>query len=101
MYMRGRPVTFYVPEKRADALNYDITKIQPAPSKKLKLDWVTKIKERKKFMINNWFFTFRPTVIAERTAVQISTNFQLAKLFISSQQRLCFIISTNNRSVTI
>lgn len=42
MYMRGRPVTLYVPEKRADALNYDITKVQPAPSKKLKLDWVKK-----------------------------------------------------------
>lgn len=41
MYMRGRPVTLYVPEKRADALNYDITKVQPAPSKKLKLDWVS------------------------------------------------------------
>lgn len=40
MYMRGRPVVLYVPEKRADALNYDITKVQPAPSKKLKLDWV-------------------------------------------------------------
>jgi hypothetical protein len=40
MYMRGRPVNFYVPEKRADALNYDITKVQPAPTKKLKLDWV-------------------------------------------------------------
>lgn len=40
MYLRGRPVTFYVPEKRADGLNYDITKVQPAPSKKLKLDWV-------------------------------------------------------------
>jgi hypothetical protein len=38
--MRGRPVTVYVPEKRADALNYDISKPQPAPSKKLKLDWV-------------------------------------------------------------
>lgn len=33
-------MTFYVPEKRADGLNYDITKVQPAPSKKLKLDWV-------------------------------------------------------------
>lgn len=31
---------FHVPEKRADALNYDISKVQPAPSKKLKLDWV-------------------------------------------------------------
>lgn len=40
IYMRGRPVTLYVPEKRADALNYDITKVQPAPTKKLKLDWV-------------------------------------------------------------
>jgi echinoderm microtubule-associated protein-like 1/2 len=40
MYMRGRPVTFYVPEKRADGLNYDISKVQPAPNKKLKLDWV-------------------------------------------------------------
>lgn len=39
--MRGRPVTFYVPEKRADGLNYDISKVQPAPSKKLKLDWVS------------------------------------------------------------
>lgn len=38
--MRGRPVTFYVPEKRADGLNYDFSKVQPAPSKKLKLDWV-------------------------------------------------------------
>lgn len=33
-------MTVYVPEKRADALNYDITKPQPLPSKKLKLDWV-------------------------------------------------------------
>jgi microtubule-associated protein-like 1/2 len=41
MYLRGRPVVLYVPEKRADALNYDITKVQPAPSKKLKLDWVS------------------------------------------------------------
>lgn len=40
MYLRGRPVVLYVPEKRADSLNYDITKVQPAPSKKLKLDWV-------------------------------------------------------------
>jgi hypothetical protein len=40
MFMRGRPVTVYVPEKRADALNYDISKPQPAPNKKLKLDWV-------------------------------------------------------------
>ncbi|KAL7025362.1 hypothetical protein ACKWTF_013453 [Chironomus riparius] len=40
MYLRGRPVVLYVPEKRADSVNYDITKVQPAPSKKLKLDWV-------------------------------------------------------------
>ncbi len=40
MFLRGRPVTLYVPEKRTDSLNYDIEKIQPAPSKKLKLDWV-------------------------------------------------------------
>lgn len=40
MFMRGRPVTLYVPEKRADSLNYDISKVQPAPTKKLKLDWV-------------------------------------------------------------
>jgi hypothetical protein len=53
MYLRGRPVTFYVPEKRADALNYDITKVQPAPSKKLKLDWVTKNEA-----VENIFFLF-------------------------------------------
>lgn len=41
MFLRGRPVTLYVPEKRADSLNYDIAKVQPAPSKKLKLDWVS------------------------------------------------------------
>jgi echinoderm microtubule-associated protein-like 1/2 len=40
MFMRGRPITLYVPEKRADSLNYDISKVQPAPTKKLKLDWV-------------------------------------------------------------
>lgn len=38
MYMRGRPVTLHVPEKLPDG--YDISKVQPAPSKKLKLDWV-------------------------------------------------------------
>lgn len=43
MYMRGRPVTFYVPEKLPDGLNYDISKIQPAPAKKLKLDWVRQL----------------------------------------------------------
>jgi len=41
MFLRGRPVTFFVPEKRAEGLNYDIAKVQPAPSKKLKLDWVS------------------------------------------------------------
>lgn len=41
MYMRGRPVVFYAPEKRNDTLSYDINKVQPAPTKKLKLDWVT------------------------------------------------------------
>lgn len=34
-------MTFYVPEKRADSLNYDFSKVQPAPSKKLKMDWVS------------------------------------------------------------
>lgn len=41
MYMRGRPVSLYVPEKLAYGLGYDISKVQPAPSKKLKLDWVS------------------------------------------------------------
>jgi hypothetical protein len=41
MFLRGRPITLYVPEKRADSLNYDIAKVQPAPSRKLKLDWVS------------------------------------------------------------
>lgn len=38
MYLRGRPINVYVPESKADS--YEITKVQPAPSKKLKLDWV-------------------------------------------------------------
>lgn len=51
MYLRGRPVTLYVPEKRADAVNYDIAKVQPAPSRKLKLDWV-RIKIKLKYLRN-------------------------------------------------
>lgn len=50
MYMRGRPVVFYAPEKRADTLSYDINKVQPAPAKKLKLDWV---KSKLNFIIAN------------------------------------------------
>lgn len=38
MYMRGRPVHLKAPSHLKDT--YDLTKVQPAPNKKLKLDWV-------------------------------------------------------------
>lgn len=41
IFMRGRPVTFYVPEKKYDLQNYDLSKVQPAPNRKLKMDWVS------------------------------------------------------------
>jgi echinoderm microtubule-associated protein-like 1/2 len=39
MFLRGRPVVLNVPEKYAQT--YDIAKVQPAPNKRLKLDWVS------------------------------------------------------------
>lgn len=47
-------MTFYVPEKLPDGLNYDISKVQPAPSKKLKLDWVSSIRCRVMLIILNF-----------------------------------------------
>lgn len=38
MFLRGRPIFLHAPNAIKD--NYDIGKVQPAPSKKLKLDWV-------------------------------------------------------------
>jgi microtubule-associated protein-like 1/2 len=38
--MRGRPVVLYIPETNYSIQNYDLSKVQPAPNKKLKLDWV-------------------------------------------------------------
>lgn len=38
MFLRGRPVILNVPTNLQDS--YDVTKVQPAPNKKLKLDWV-------------------------------------------------------------
>ncbi|XP_055372451.1 echinoderm microtubule-associated protein-like 2 isoform X2 [Condylostylus longicornis] len=38
MFLRGRPLIFFAPSDVKDS--YDITKVQPAPSRKLKLDWV-------------------------------------------------------------
>lgn len=38
MFLRGRPILMYAPTDIKDT--YDISKVQPAPSKKLKLDWV-------------------------------------------------------------
>lgn len=37
-YLRGRPINLYAPSELRD--NYELTKVQPVPSKKLKLDWV-------------------------------------------------------------
>lgn len=39
--MRGRPVNFYVPEKKYGIENYELAKVLPAPIKKLKLEWVS------------------------------------------------------------
>lgn len=38
MFLRGRPIILKAPSNIRDT--YDITKVQPAPNKKLKLDWV-------------------------------------------------------------
>lgn len=38
MFLRGRPIILHAPIDLAD--NYNITKVQVAPSQKLKLDWV-------------------------------------------------------------
>lgn len=38
MMLRGRPVIFYAPSDVRDS--FDISKVQPAPTRKLKLDWV-------------------------------------------------------------
>lgn len=108
MYMRGRPVTLYVPEKRADALNYDATKAQPAPSKKLKLDWVSDLNQKVLHKnpnicwTHNWhiFFTccFRCMDTEERTAARTCINCQPVKLSILSQQPSFSTISTSNHS---
>lgn len=37
-YLRGRPIVLHAPTDVRDS--FDIAKVQPAPSKKLKLDWV-------------------------------------------------------------
>lgn len=38
MFLRGRPIILHAPSDVRD--NYDLSKVQPAPTKKLKLDWV-------------------------------------------------------------
>ncbi len=37
-YLRGRPIVLHAPTDVRDS--FEIAKVQPAPSKKLKLDWV-------------------------------------------------------------
>lgn len=38
MFLRGRPVVLHAPSEVRDS--YEIDRVQPAPVKKLKLDWV-------------------------------------------------------------
>lgn len=38
LFLRGRPIVLHAPTDIRDS--FDISKVQPAPAKKLKLDWV-------------------------------------------------------------
>ena len=40
MYLRGRPITLYAPTSLVEGAGYSMEKVSPAPTQKLKLEWV-------------------------------------------------------------
>jgi HELP motif len=100
MFLRGRPVVHNVPEKYA--ATYDIAKVQPAPSKRLKMDWVSVQQERGLFVIlslnRELFKISRFTATAAKTAAPIYTNCQPAKWCTLWPPLWCCITWTSSRN---
>ena len=82
MFLRGRPVTYYVPETKYEGAynNYELTKVSPAPNKKLKLDWVSfKIFKSFKIVLLTFQKSLRSTATEAKIVGPTSTNSQLVR----------------------
>lgn len=113
MFLRGRPIILNATSDVKEI--YDVTKVQPAPNKKLKLDWVYVYKclplnvfSQFCFLslsltlsLTSWFCAHLVMDIEAKIAVQTSINCLLVKWHILWPPSLCYIMLMSSRNVII